>query len=119
MSQVYLLAAGNGRRAGGPKAWLEHDGKSLLERQMEFLINRFPARNIAVSIQAPWLERCKELNSSARWVAVDAQASPLASLQCLLKLSPLREPGFLYHVDMPVWEPELFDQLEASLRGSE
>jgi len=53
--QVYLLAAGRGLRSGGPKAWQsslqgqsrlavppkagqEHEGKALLERQMDFLL---------------------------------------------------------------------------------
>jgi CTP:molybdopterin cytidylyltransferase MocA len=38
----------------------------------------------------------------------------LASLIELLKASPLDDWGFLHHVDMPVWEPGLFEILEKS-----
>ena len=118
--QAYILAAGRGRRAGGPKAWLERDGKPLLSRQLEFATTRFEAKDIAVSVQAPWLE-----SSSATWrmmkplaesgvsfVAVDPDASPLASLQALLRAKPAFSPFFVWHVDQPVWEPSLFAALE-------
>ena len=116
MSHAYLLAAGNGNRAGGPKAWLEFAGKGLLERQIDFLAGRFAADHIAVSIQDAWRERCLKINPSVRWVAVNPLASPLASLIALLHALPLNNPGFVYHVDMPVWEPELFEMLETSLK---
>ena len=55
--QVYLLAAGHGRRAGGPKAWQDYEGKPLLERQIEFLTKHFEPSAIAVSIQEEWKDR--------------------------------------------------------------
>lgn len=122
--KVYLLAAGDGRRAGGPKAWQSFEGMTLLERQLGFLLQRFAARNIAVSIQDGWEERCRKLNPDVKWVPEDPAASPLAALQALLKASPLGEWGFVYHVDMPVWEDGLFERLAAELpvsprRGAE
>ncbi|MBI3298489.1 MAG: nucleotidyltransferase family protein [Elusimicrobia bacterium] len=110
-SLVYLLAAGHGRRAGGPKAWLESEGRPLLARQLEFLLRRFPPASVAVSVQEAWLERCRALQPAVRWVSVDPEASPLASLQALMRALPLTSWAFLYHVDMPVWNDELFTLL--------
>lgn len=105
---VYLLAAGWGKRAGGPKAWLEKDGKPLLARQLEFLLKRFPPGSVAVSIQKDWLERCRALDPRVAWVPVDPDGPAFASLKALLAALPLSKWAFLYHVDMPVWDDELF-----------
>ncbi len=115
--QAYLLAAGRGRRAGGPKAWIECEGRPLLERQLEFLIARIPAARIAVSIQKEWLPRCEEISRDVRWVPCDPDAKPLASLQTLLRASPMRGWASLHHVDMPVWDARLWDALEAATSG--
>jgi CTP:molybdopterin cytidylyltransferase MocA len=106
--QVYLLAAGRGRRAGGPKAWRDCAGRPLLERQLDFLRGLFPAPSIAVSIQADWLERCRALEPAAVWVPVDAEAPALTSVLALARALPLTRPAFLYHVDMRAWEAEVF-----------
>ncbi len=108
--QVYLLAAGRGRRAGGPKAWRDCDGKPLLERQLEFLTPRFDP---VITIQPDWAQRCAGLAPGASWVPVDPEASPLASLQAALRQAPMTGWSFLYHVDMRVWEPGLFTALAA------
>ena len=118
-TQVYLLAAGRGRRMGGPKAWMEHEGRPLLARHMDFLLAVCPPDKIAVSIQEEWLERCRALHPEALWVPVDPDAAPLASLQALLKRSPLESWGFVFHVDMPLWDKELFDALAAAAREAE
>lgn len=102
---AYLLAAGQGRRAGGPKAWKLWQGRPLLELQIEFLLKIFKPEEIAVSIQPDWHLDIKGIH----WVAVDPEAPPLASLQALLKALPLTQWGYVYHVDMPVWEPKLFE----------
>lgn len=109
--RAYLLAAGRGRRAGGPKAWREHEGRPLLGRQIEFLRSRAAASDIAVSIQREWLPRCAALDAEIRWVPCDPDAPPLASLQALLRAVPPRAWFSLHHVDMPVWEPALWDAL--------
>lgn len=113
LSQAYLLAAGRGRRAGGPKAWAVHEGQTLLERQAGFLLSR--SLEVAVSIQAEWLERCRAISRDVRWVPVDPDLPPLASLQALTKALPLSGWASLHHVDMPVWEAGLFDALESAL----
>lgn len=110
-ARAYLLAAGNGRRAGGPKAWLVHEGKTLLQRQLDFLLGRFSPQSVAVSIQPAWLPRCLALNPAVRWVPVDPLSPPMGAFLSLIKDSPLTDWGFLYHVDMPLWEPALFDLL--------
>lgn len=116
---VYLLAAGWGTRAGGPKAWLKEGGKSLLALQLEFLLHRFPPGSIAVSIQEAWLDRCMDINPLVRWIPVDPDASPMASLQALLKALPMTAWSFVFHVDMPVWEEELFYLMASHLPKSD
>ena len=115
--QVYLLAAGNGVRAGGPKAFKKYDGKTLLEKHLSFLLGRFAPQEIAISIQPDWRDRCSELNPGVHWTSVAPEGKPLASLQALLKTSPVRDWGFFYHVDMPLWDAGVFDALEAQARG--
>lgn len=117
--RVYLLAAGRGRRMGGPKAWVEHEGRPLLARHMDFLLAVCPPESVAVSIQEEWLERCRALHPEALWVPVDPDKSPLASLQTLLRKAPLSAPGYLYHVDMPLWDKGLFDALAAAVPPAE
>lgn len=111
----YLLAAGNGTRAGGPKIWRGHEGRSLLERQIEFLLKLFVPENIAVSVQEPWIPKCRGFFPEIRWVAVDPSASPLSSLHSLLKAHPPETAAFLHHIDMPVWERGLFEALSTAL----
>lgn len=111
--QAYLLAAGRGRRAGGPKAWRDCEGRPLLERQLEFLGKVLPLESVAVSIQADWLERCRALEPRVVWAPVDPEAPALAAVLALARAQPLERWTFLYHVDMRVWEPELFRLLAA------
>ncbi|MBI5209365.1 MAG: nucleotidyltransferase family protein [Elusimicrobia bacterium] len=113
--QSYLLAAGRGERAGGPKAWADCGGKTLLGRQAEFLLGLFRPEDIAVAVQPGWLDRCKALDGRIRWVGVDPDAPSMASLQALLAASPVRRWGFVHHVDMPVWDRGLFELLAGSL----
>ena len=118
-AMVALLAAGHGRRAGGPKAWREHEGRPLLLRQLDFLLGRFKPEDISVSIQESWASRCAGLNPAVRWVPVDPASPPLASLLDILRASRAEERRFFYHVDMPVWEPGLFEALyERALRAA-
>lgn len=111
-SKVYLLAAGRGRRAGGPKAWLEYRGTTLLERQITFLTRRFPPGDIAVTVQEAWMDRCRGLHPDVRWVPEDPESSALHALQTLLRRVPYTGRVFFFHVDMPVWHDEVFDRLE-------
>ncbi|MBI4057151.1 MAG: nucleotidyltransferase family protein [Elusimicrobia bacterium] len=116
---VYLLAAGNGKRAGGPKAWLSHEGKPLLEKHLEFLLKLFPPNQIAISIQELWLSRCNKIHPQILWIPISPEATPLGALIHLLKVAPSNLWGFLYHVDMPLWEPGLFKTLIASIPHGE
>ncbi len=110
-SQVYLLAAGEGRRAGGPKAWRLFEGRSLLERQVEFLSRLFRPEDIAVTVQEGWQERVRKIDPDILWIPEDPKQTALGALQALLLRSPIRDWAFLYHVDMPVWEKGLFEGL--------
>lgn len=106
--KAYLLAAGHGTRAGGPKAFKLTNGQTMLERQIGFLLTIFKAEDIAVAIQETWLTNCRRLDASIHWIAVDPDLSPLASLQSLMKRSPIVDWASLHHVDMPVFDKTLF-----------
>ncbi|PJB26777.1 MAG: hypothetical protein CO113_01955 [Elusimicrobia bacterium CG_4_9_14_3_um_filter_62_55] len=109
LERCCLLAAGRGRRAGGPKAWLASDGVPLIKRQLSFLTSLVSPEAVSVAVQESWLERCRSLSPGTRFVAVDPEAPPLASLLALLSDRPLEGWTSLHHVDMPVWEPALFE----------
>ena len=109
--QVYLLAAGDGRRSHGPKAWKIYEGKTLLEKQVHFLLSRFSAQAVTVSIQEDWRQRCQNIHSQINWINEDPKQSPLKAFQVLLSAQPQTDWAFFYHVDMPVWNPTLFDSL--------
>lgn len=113
-ARVRLLAAGHGRRAGGPKAWGPYAGKTLLEAQLGFLSTVTAPENIDIAIQKDWLERCRALSPRVNWVAADPDASPLASLQALLAATP-RANSFVLHVDMPVFDLRVWRALESEL----
>lgn len=108
--RVLLLAAGHGRRAGGPKAWADYDGRPMLEAQLEFLRTIAEPAKIAISIQREWLERCRALAPDVNWVPVDPDLQPLASLQALIRAGRV-EASFVYHVDMPVFDASVFAKL--------
>lgn len=118
--RVCLLAAGRGRRAGGPKAWLHSGGVPLLERQVGFLTSLFDPKAVSVSIQQAWLDRCRALSADVRWVPVDPDLPALGALQSLLQQAHTDSWTFVYHVDMPLWERGLFESLSraASEAGS-
>ncbi|PIR15476.1 MAG: hypothetical protein COV48_14170 [Elusimicrobia bacterium CG11_big_fil_rev_8_21_14_0_20_64_6] len=101
--RVLLLAAGHGKRAGGPKAWGPYAGKTLLEAQLGFLATVTAPENIDIAIQGAWLERCRALSPRVNWVASDPDAPALVSLQTLLKGAPGAR-SFVIHVDMPVFD---------------
>jgi len=117
--QVYLLAGGHGKRAGGPKAWLPVEGVTLLEKQIAFLLKRYAPENIAVTIQDGWQKRCLKIDPKVVWVPEDPRDPPMAALITLIKKQPIRHWAFFYHVDMPVWEPELFEMLEKAVPAAE
>ncbi len=111
--RVRLLAAGHGKRAGGPKAWGPYAGKTLLEAQLGFLSTVTAAENIDIAIQKDWLERCRALSPRVNWIAADPDASPLASLQTLIAATP-RGNSFILHVDMPVFDLRVWRALESA-----
>ncbi len=111
--RVRLLAAGQGKRAGGPKAWGAYAGKTLLEAQLGFLATVTEPENIDIAIQGEWLERCRVLSPRVNWVAADPLGTPLASLQGLLKATP-RARSFVIHVDMPAFDLRVWRALAAA-----
>ena len=109
-ARVLLLAAGRGRRAGGPKAWRPYEGTTLLEAQLSFFRGLVGDRNISIAIQQDWRERCAALSTEAAWVSADPDASPLGSLQKLIAASPAAR-SFVHHVDMPVFLRSVYEDL--------
>jgi CTP:molybdopterin cytidylyltransferase MocA len=116
---VFLLAAGRGLRAGGPKAWMPWSGRPLLQSQLDFIRPRFPAPEVRVSVQEAWVPKCRKLEPAAAWVPVDPAMTALGALQALWRAAPPSGWSFLWHVDMPVWEPGLFDVLRAALPAAD
>lgn len=110
--RVRLLAAGRGRRAGGPKAWGAYAGKTLLEAQLGFLATVTAPENVDIAIQAEWLERCRALSPRVNWVGADPEGTPMGSLQALLKATP-RGRSFVIHVDMPAFDLRVWRALES------
>jgi CTP:molybdopterin cytidylyltransferase MocA len=110
--RVRLLAAGHGKRAGGPKAWGPYAGKTLLEAQLGFLATVTAPENVDIAVQGEWLERCKDLSPRVNWVAADPDGAPLASLLTLMKGTPWGR-SFILHVDMPVFDLRVWKALEA------
>jgi len=111
--RVRLLAAGQGKRAGGPKAWGPYAGKTLLEAQLGFLATVTSPENIDIAVQGEWLERCCALSPRVNWVAADPAGEALASLQALLRATP-RGRSYVLHVDMPVFDLRVWKALAAA-----
>jgi molybdenum cofactor cytidylyltransferase len=107
-ARVLLLAAGRGRRAGGPKAWRPYAGETLLEAQLNFFRGLVGPKSISVAIQEDWRARCAALSPETAWVGADPDAFPLDSCQRLIKASP-RVRSFLLHVDMPVFDRTVYE----------
>jgi CTP:molybdopterin cytidylyltransferase MocA len=107
--RVLLLAAGRGRRSGGPKAWRPYEGTTLLEAHLSFFRGLL-GHNVSIAIQDSWHERCAVLAPEVTWVSADPDAYPLASLQKLIASSPA-ERSFVLHVDMPVFLRSVYDDL--------
>ncbi len=109
-ARVLLLAAGRGKRAGGPKAWMEVAGKPLLQDHVEFFRRRLGASSLSVAVQSDWLDRCRALSNDVLWTTADPDASPLDSLQRLITASPPVR-SFVLHVDMPVFDVSVYETL--------
>ena len=108
-ARVLLLAAGRGRRSGGPKAWRPYEGTTLLEAQLAFF-RGLVGNNISIAIQQDWRERCALLSPETTWVSADPDAHPLSSLQKLIAASPAAR-SFVIHVDMPVFLRTVYEDL--------
>jgi molybdenum cofactor cytidylyltransferase len=107
---VMLLAAGRGKRAGGPKAWRPYEGTTMLEAQLAFFRGLVGDHNLLIAIQQDWLERCCSMSHHVNWVSADPDASPLSSLQDLISASALAR-SFVLHVDMPIFVREVYEDL--------
>lgn len=112
-ARVLRLAAGRGRRAGAPKAWRSYEGKTLLEAHLDFFAGLLGAGALSIAVQREWLPRCAGLSRETAWVAADPDATPLASLQRLIEDSGSAR-SFILHVDMPVFEPAVYEALWAA-----
>ena len=109
-ARVLLLAAGRGRRSGGPKAWRPYEGTTLLEAQLSFFRGLVGDHHLSIAIQQDWHDRCCALSPDVTWVSADPEAHPLGSLQSLISASPA-ERSFVLHVDMPVFLRNVYEDL--------
>ncbi len=111
--QFFILAAGRGARAGGPKALAAHGEEgTLLEAHVRSIARRWAPWSISVAVQGEWLARCRRISDAVRWVAADPDGTPLSSLQAIWRASTLKTWAFVFPVDMlPAWEYDIFDRL--------
>ena len=116
-TQLFLLAAGRGRRAGGPKAWREEGGRSALENLVEWMLPR--VGDILVSVQAEWRPLLARISPRVRWISVDPDLPALASLQELVLARGSDAAAFVHHVDMPLPAEEVLAALRRALPGWE
>ncbi len=93
---LVLLAAGHGRRAGGPKALIDLAGQPLWRRQVERLRANGLTRVIAVLHPAAALDQTPDLTT----LHGDPDATPLHSLQ--RALTATSGPVLLLPIDCPV-----------------
>ncbi|HVP39565.1 MAG TPA: nucleotidyltransferase family protein [Candidatus Saccharimonadales bacterium] len=116
---VVVLAAGEGRRAGGPKAWRRVAGRPWLAVQLEALEraadppHRVLAPVVVVLAQAPPPE-FSDLFRQARWAHNPRpERGPFSSLQIGLREAAGGGAGtaFVLPVDVPVPGGELFETL--------
>ena len=108
--RVLLLAAGRGRRSGGPKAWRKYEDQTLIEAHLEFFHHLVGPENLSVAIQDEWRSGLEAMSPRTIWVAADPDAYPLDSLQRLIAASPAAR-SFVLHVDMPVFEKSVYEAL--------
>lgn len=99
-----LLAAGAGRRLGGPKALLDLGGKTALRRCCECLLGGGASRVRVVLGAADEEVRAAHADLPADFVScVDWERGQTASLQAGLRAGPVPTAGFLLHtVDHPL-----------------
>ena len=112
-TQLFLLAAGRGKRAGGPKAWKEVGGRPALENMIEGMLPHVAA--IFVSVQAEWKAGMSRPSPKVSLISVDPDQPMLASLQELIASRGSDLSAFLHHVDMPVPDAGLLAALSAAL----
>jgi len=115
--QLFLLAAGRGRRAGGPKAWRETDGKPALDSHIEGMLPHVGA--ILVSVQADWKAKLSRHSPKVCLISADPDLPMLASLQELIAARGSDYNAFVHHVDMPVPDGALLKALSGALGQAE
>lgn len=120
-ADLVVLAAGEGRRAGGPKAWIQVAGRPWLSHQLQAL-SRAPVGRLMVVLAAPPPEAFAELLPEENWALnPQPELGPFHSLQCGLRALgvPRAVPGvFVLPVDVPAPSPEVFEALSRALPGA-
>ncbi|MBI5837471.1 MAG: nucleotidyltransferase family protein [Candidatus Eisenbacteria bacterium] len=108
---LVVLAAGEGRRAGGPKAWKLVRGRPWLAHQLEALSELRLASIVAVLGEPP-PETPRGLLAGLRWaINLRPELGPFSSLQIGLSESPPDMPVFVLPVDVPVPGLPVFEAL--------
>jgi molybdenum cofactor cytidylyltransferase len=116
---LVVLAAGEGRRAGGPKAWRMVAGRPWLAHQLEAVASLALAP-VAVVLAAPPAQDSGPWPALARWaINPRPERGPFSSLQVgLLEVraaGAAGSPVFVLPVDVPAAGPEVFVALRAGL----
>lgn len=115
-----ILAAGGSRRMGTPKALLEYQGQTWLDRWIWLLGRHCDPVLVVLGAEAERIRAGIRRAAEARFLINPApERGQFSSLQCALAALPEQSEGFLFTpVDHPAVRPETIERLLADfLRG--
>lgn len=108
-----ILAAGESRRMGFPKALLEYRGETFLDRLMGLFAGRCSPVIVVLGAAADEI-RARVARSATFVLNPDFQDGQTSSMQCGLRAVPPEAEGLLFTlVDHPAVAPETVDALLA------
>jgi len=108
-----VLAAGRGRRVGGPKALLDLEGSPALQRVLTVLrAGGITSFRVVLGSGAEQVAQAIDLAGVEVVHTPDVDLGQTASLKAGLAVAPVPEPGFLLHpVDLPLLDKESVQDL--------
>ena len=118
---LVVLAAGEGRRAGGPKAWIEVQGRPWLSHQLQALASSPLARIVVVLAEEPPAPHAHLFPGDSWTLNPHPELGPFHSLQCGLRAlgaAALEAGAYVQPVDVPAPSSEVFEALARELPGA-
>jgi len=116
---LLILAAGEGRRVGGPKAWHLVGGRPWLEHQLQW-VAPFDFTSLMVVLAEPPPPEHADVLDAATWTLnPHPELGPFSSLQVGLRaLKPRTDPVFVLPVDVPAAGLRTFLMLQEGVFGA-